>query len=64
MSAKQAKKFRKLYSKSMTQKAWNDVKIIYARYKKMQKKEMIKTILLCISITANIILIIFIFLGR
>ncbi len=60
MGNKQEKKLRKLYSKSMSAKAWYDVKIIYAKYKKMLRKERVKTILLCISVTINICLFLFI----
>jgi len=62
MSSKHEKRLRKLYSKSMDKKAWNDVKIIYAKYKKMLRKEILKTIIICISVTINILLAIFIFL--
>ena len=39
MGNKQEKRLRKMYRKSMTDKAWGDVKIIYAKYKKCLEKK-------------------------
>lgn len=55
MRSKQEKRMRKLYSKSMSEKAWNDIKIVYAKYKKMLKREIPKTIAICVLATICII---------